>query len=64
MTNIKLKQLVVFAILMENNNGILEKSPSYILEKYDTTYGNLMPEQLLDQKNLAKYKTYLKRWGI
>jgi len=29
-----LEKLVAFSILMENNGGIINKAPNYILEKY------------------------------
>lgn len=30
-----LKNIVAFCILMENNGGIIDKSPDYILEKFN-----------------------------
>lgn len=48
-----LKQIVVFAILMENNDGIIGKHPSYILEKFRNASCLDHPELLLDNKNFA-----------
>lgn len=59
-----LKQAVTFAILMENNDGILGKAPSYVLEKFELCRLSTEPETLLDSQNTAKYKKYLKIWRI
>ncbi len=59
----EIRQAVVFAILMENNNGILGKAPSYITEKLDSASMMESPEQLLDSSNLAKFKRWTKIWG-
>lgn len=58
-----LRKLVVFSILMENNEGILEKSPSYILEKFYTAMGLKEPEQLLDFSNRDKLEEWYRKWG-
>jgi len=60
-TKSKLYQAVVFAILMENGNGILEKAPSYIMEKLDSCF-DPHPEALLDVNNLAKFNQWKIRW--
>ena len=57
-----LEQAVIFAILMENNGGILEKSPSYIEEKYEGCEFLPSPEELLDPANLAKLQAWRDRW--
>ena len=59
-----LKQLVAFAILMENNDGILGKSPDYIIEKYELSKMSPNPRVLLDSQNKAKFKEYMKTWRI
>lgn len=59
-----LKQLVAFAILMENNDGILGKSPSYILEKYGASKIMSNPQELLDFENKAKFNKYMKTWRV
>ena len=60
-----LKNLIVFCILMENNDGILAKSPDYIEEKYQAiSWGSAGAKYLLDSKNLAKFNKYIERWKI
>lgn len=56
--------IIVFAILMENNNGILGKAPSYITEKYKLCDIMAHPEALLDTNNLNKFEKYKKIWKI
>jgi len=58
----ELKQAVVFAILMEGNDGIMGKAPSYIMEKLDTTSQLNTPEAILDSNNLKKFNDWKKRW--
>ena len=62
--DVSLPGLIVFSILMENNGGILDKAPSYILEKIKACSGNNHPEWLLDPINKRKYEKYMKRWGL
>ena len=57
-----IKRLVVFSILMENNEGILGKAPTYVEEKYIAMLGLVHPERLLDEENLKKYNEYLNKW--
>ena len=57
-----LKKIVVFKILMENRGGVLEKSPGYILEKWDDTMDAENCECLLDSDNLKKLNNYIKKW--
>lgn len=59
-----LEQLVCFAILMENNEGILGKSPDYLMEKYRACVGSREPEALLDACNRNKLAEYRRRWGV
>lgn len=56
------KKLVVFSILMENDEGICTKAPSYIMEKYEKCMETGEPEALLDMSNLAKYDEWVKDW--
>jgi len=53
---------VAFAILMENHDGILGKSPRYVHEKYDLCMSMEHPENLLDYTNKAKFDRYMERW--
>lgn len=54
-----LKQPLAFAILMQN---ILTKSPSYILEKFESCLNLEEPEVLLDSFNLRLFNEYLEKW--
>jgi hypothetical protein len=59
---INLKQAVVFAILMEHDEGIEWKSSNYVLEKLARLEYNDEPQGILDDANLAKYNAWIKRW--
>lgn len=61
----RVEQLVVFAILMENNEGIVGKSPDYILKKFKTC--ELLKhidwlKQELDPGNQVKLEKWVERW--
>ena len=58
MENQEFINLVCFCILMEGNEGILGKSPSYIREKIKRA-----DPASLDDFNLQKFKEYMTRWG-
>lgn len=57
-----LRQAVVFAILMENNKGVLGKSPTYVKEKLELCTLSDKPGGLLDPSNWAKYQRWLNLW--
>lgn len=57
----QLKKLVEFCILMEGNNGIMGKAPSYIMKKWEIAHGT---GDILDTFNLEKFEEYLKFWRI
>ena len=61
-----LKTLIAFCVLMEQGEGILSKAPSYVLEKWDLAalHPTDLLSTMLDVHNQAKYKRYLKEWGI
>lgn len=59
--NLKLRQAIVFAILMEGNEGIIKKSPSYVKEKLQA-FELKEPEVLLDWINMQKFKDYIEKW--
>jgi len=59
-----LKQAVVFAILMEGNGGILNKSPVYVKEKISVIKNLEEPEILLDFDNMEKFNLWKKIWGV
>jgi hypothetical protein len=60
----KIKQGIVFAILMERNGGIIHKSPSYILEKLDDVEKAEKPEQLLDSEGQDIFNIWAKDWKV
>ena len=61
MSKEQLKNLVAFCILMENDKGIITKSPDYIREKYERYMGGFAISAL-DSLNMQKYKDYIKMW--
>ena len=60
-TDLRMKQTIVFAILMEGNGGIMNKAPRYIKEKLNI-FNMEDPEALLDDINLEKYNEYINKW--
>ena len=58
------KNLVCFAILMENNEGIRGKSEDYILSKYKSCMAHDEPEAMLDLPNKLKYYEWLATWEV
>lgn len=62
----KVKRLVAFAVLMESGSGVLSKSPSCVLEKFELVLNCSVSSlhTLMDMDNQAKYKRYLKEWRL
>lgn len=60
--NLRIRQLVVFSILMENGRGIRDKSREYIEEKFGQATSQENPEVLLDMGNLGKFKEWCELW--
>ena len=58
----RLKGVVVFAVLMENNEGIIGKSPRYIMEKLNAALGMNNPEGLLDSNNMQLFEDWVSMW--
>ena len=56
------EQAVVFAILMQNGDGILTKAPHYVQEKAQMAFGTATPEMLLDENNMAIFRQWKERW--
>ena len=57
--------LIAFCVLMENNDGILGKSPEYVMEKFIryVEYSKGKEHKWgLDVDNRQKLKTYFDRW--
>jgi hypothetical protein len=59
----RIKNAIVFAILMQNNNGIIEKSPAYVSEKLRMCERMEDSSGLLDDTNMKIYNQYLGLWG-
>ncbi len=64
MNNIQLKNIVAFCALMENSGGILGKSPSYIIEKFNRYCKSVQDETKwgLDSDRKIKVFTWEMRW--
>lgn len=65
MENKYLKNIVAFCILMENNDGILGKSPDYIMEKFERyclSVDTNTHKWGLDFINTRKLETWIERW--
>lgn len=62
-----IQQLIKFCVLMENGNGIIDKSPDYVLEKFERCKMENDPDLLLsglDSINRMKVLNWLMKWGI
>lgn len=57
-----LSKMIAFCILMENNQGILEKAPNYIKKKWNLVMALDDPTAALDKQNQAKYVRYMRYW--
>jgi len=62
--NETLKRLIVFAIFMENGQGIMSKAPDYVMEKFNLATVGDSPEKHLDNANQMKLQEYFLQWGI
>lgn len=63
--HITLLQIVAFCVIMENNQGIVGKSPDYISEKWDYCMGETNPlylKAILDSQNQAKFDKWRSTW--
>lgn len=61
----ELEQLVVFAILMQTGDGIMTKTPRYILEKAELCALSKTRDPLrglLDMQNCALYDAWIEEW--
>jgi len=61
----RLKQLVTFAILMEEGGGIVKKAPDCVLGKYDAVMSCKSDYELVSLLNAGhnkKYKKWLDKW--
>lgn len=59
----ELLNLVAFCIVMQNGSGIIDKSPDYVVEKYNR-YMRPGPEWMwgLDAKSADKLAQWEKKW--
>lgn len=64
---VKLINLICFFVLIENDNGIMSKSPDYLMEKYNRYLANGFYQEGgtiygLDKYNTEKVRDYIKKW--
>ena len=64
MSEAELLGVVCFIVLMENNNGVIGKAPSYIEEKYSLIKNAFYIWSALDGSNEDKVLEWGKRWGV
>jgi len=57
---IEMKRAWVFAVLMQN---IEDKSPDYLMEKWEAVLVIDEPERLLDPVSVAKFRAWQKLWA-
>lgn len=63
--NVTINQMVAFAILLENNEGIINKSPKYIKEKFAGCMEMTNPKHLrtiMDRENRAQFDAWREKW--
>ncbi|MBA7689715.1 hypothetical protein ES703_98224 [subsurface metagenome] len=63
--HVTLNQLVAFAVLMENNEGIINKAPSYIKEKFNAcmqTTNSRHLKAIMDSSNRAEFDAWREKW--
>ena len=58
--NPKITNCIKFAFLMHSGGGLIDKSPDYILEKWQTFISPDIPEPSV---NHELYEEYIKKWG-
>lgn len=56
--------MLCFLALMQNGEGLLDKSPDYITEKTWLLHGKEASFGALDINNMRVVAEYCKRWGI
>lgn len=63
--NYQIKNIVAFAILMENDQGVISKSPDYILEKFERYCLKQEDKHSwgLDGPNRIKLNEWIKLWN-
>ena len=63
MDEVSIRTLLVFAIAMQNGQGIRSKAPDYIREKWDEACMMSEPEGILDDANLRIFNEWKTTWG-
>jgi hypothetical protein len=60
------KNLIAFCVLMENNEGILEKSPEYVKEKFEMFSNEVFTDgkEVWGRENMGKVGRYLLKWKL
>jgi len=56
------KRLAIFCTLMQSKEGILSKSPKYLLTKFEVIMTVPYPENALDWENKRVYERWLETW--
>jgi len=59
MTEQEFEHVIAFCVLMENGQGLIDKAPSYVMEKF-----NRCEVVDLDTENTDKYLEYMKLWRV
>jgi hypothetical protein len=60
-----IRQAVAFAFMMENNEGIMGKSPSYVLEKMEQCLTHRKPDEQIFHPTLkAQFDQWAEIWGV
>lgn len=58
------RNMIAFAILMQNGEGIKSKTLEYFTEKWNECANAFIPENYLDSKNRELFNEVLKNWGL
>ena len=62
MDEVSIRTLLVFAIAMQNGQGIRSKAPDYITDKWETINMMSEPEGILDDANLRIFNEWKATW--
>ena len=63
-TETEFRNLLAFLVLMQGGDGLMKKSPEYILEKFHRYVGQDLPEWKwgMDVYNIRTFKAYVFMW--
>jgi len=59
----EINQAIVFAILMQNGEGIKSKAPEYIKEKLEVCEHDPQPSRMLDAANKQIFDEWVAFWS-